>query len=73
MEKKLIGVAYWIGIICAVIAILARGLALIGVFIFPISPSKIEFSYWSFLEGAVLFFVMAIASSVVTWAKAQKS
>jgi len=45
----------------------------LGISIFPASDlGKIPISYRSFLDGAILFFIMAIASSVVAWAKAQK-
>lgn len=66
MSKQLISVAYWIGMASTVLAIIDRGLLMIGVSVFkPLSPK-------SFLEGAVLFFVMAIASYVM-WAKTEKS
>jgi len=77
LEKKLSIVAYWIGIVSTVLAIILRGLAVLGIFLFPSTPlaggDKIPVSYRTFLEGAVLFFVMAIASSVIAWAKAQKA
>jgi hypothetical protein len=65
MSKQLISVAYWIGMASTVLAIIDRGLLMIGVSVFkPLSPK-------SFLEGAVLFFVMAIASYVMS-AKTEK-
>ena len=74
MEKKLCTVAYWIGIISTVLALITRLLAVIGVFVFPAPTSgRIAISYKSFLDGAMLFFVMAIASSVAMWVKQQKS
>jgi len=74
MEKLLCTAAYWIGVISTVLALITRGLTAIGVFVFPLtSPGKIPLSYRSFLDGAMLFFVMAIASSVAMWVKAQKS
>ncbi len=74
MEKQLCTVAYWIGIISTVLALVTRLLAAIGVWVFPAATSgKIPISYKSFLDGAMLFFVMAIASSVAMWVKQQKS
>ena len=75
MSKQLISVAYWIGMASTVLAIIDRGLLMIGVSVFPgvASPAgKVPLSPKSFLEGAVLFFVMAIASYVM-WAKTEKS
>ena len=79
MEKRICNAAYWIGIVCTVIALVMRGLSVVGVGgvsmtgggIHPAGTSPL--SYKSFLDGAMLFFVMAIASSVTLWAKAQKS
>ena len=75
MEKQICSAAYWIGIISAILALITRGLTVIGVFVLPVSSAggKIPISYKSFLDGAMLFFVMAIASSVTMWVKAQKS
>jgi hypothetical protein len=73
MEKQLCTVAYWIGIISTVLALITRALAVVGVFVFTGTPGKVPISYRSFLDGAMLFFVMAIASSVAMWVKQQKS
>ena len=74
MENQIGKVAYWLGIICTVIAIVTRGLAVIGIWALPGGGAgRISLSYKSFLDGAMLFFVMAIASSVAVWVKQQRS
>jgi hypothetical protein len=76
LEKQLSIAAYWIGIVSTVLALILRGLAVLGIFAFPSVPlagGKIPVSYRTFLEGAVLFFTMAIASTVIGWAKAQRA
>jgi len=74
MEKQLGTVAYWIGVASAVVAVITRLLTAIGVFVFPAATSgRIPISYRSFLDGALLFFVMAIASSAAMWVKQQRS
>lgn len=77
MERQLSVIAYWIGIASTVLALITRGLAVIGVQVFPTAQqtvgSRVPVSYRTFLEGAVLFFVMAIAGSVLSWAKTQRS
>jgi len=73
MEKQLCSAAYWIGIISSVLAVIGRGLAALGIFVSTAVPGKTPISYRSFLDGAMLFFVMAIASSVTMWAKGQNS
>lgn len=75
MEKKLAIIAYWIGIACTVIAVIERGLAMIGVWGSP-SVSRfiwqMQLSGKSFLDGAMLFFLMAVASSAALWVKTHK-
>jgi len=74
MEKQLGTVAYWIGVISAVLAVITRLLAVLGHFALPAATAgRNPISYRSFLDGAMLFFVMAIASSVAMWVKQQKS
>ncbi len=74
MEKQLCTIAYWIGVISTVLALITRLLAVIGVHVFPAATEgQIPISYRSFLDGAMLFFVMAIASSVAMWVKSPKS
>jgi hypothetical protein len=76
LEKQLATAAYWIGLVSTVLALITRGLTVLGIFVFPVptaTPGKIPISYRSFLDGAILFFIMAIASSVIVWAKAQKA
>ena len=77
MEKQLATAAYWIGVLSTALALILRGLAVLGVFVFPYTPTaaggKIPISYRTFLEGAILFFVMAIASAVIAWAKEQRA
>jgi large-conductance mechanosensitive channel len=72
MEKQLSVAAYWAGIISTVIAIIARGLAATGLFVSASSVGKVVISYHTFLIGAELFFLMAIAGSVITWVNAPK-
>jgi hypothetical protein len=73
LEKQLSIGAYWIAVVSTVLALITRLLAAMGIFVLPQTPGKIPISYRSFLDGAMLFFIMAIASSVIAWAKAQKT
>jgi hypothetical protein len=75
LEKQLATAAYWIGIVCTALALITRGLAALGInaFAFTVGPGRYSVSHRTFLEGAVLFFVMAIASAVIAWAKERKA
>ena len=75
MEKHLATTAYWIGILCTAIAVITRGLALMGMFVFSstYTQGRNPMSYRTFLEGAVLFFLMAIASAWIASNRQQKA
>lgn len=75
MEKQLATAAYWIGILSTTVALVMRGLAMLGVFAYSpaVMGGKNPITYRTFLEGAILFFIMAIASAVIAWAKERKS
>jgi hypothetical protein len=63
MEKRLSAISYWLGLICTVLALIFRMLtALNKIPPFLGVPGGTAISYLSFLHGAVLFFLMAIAS-----------
>jgi hypothetical protein len=70
MEKQLSNVGYWLGLFCTVVALILRGLG--ALHIYPttiVSASEHAISYTSFLRGAILFFLLAIAS----WCRTAKS
>jgi hypothetical protein len=73
VEKQLATASYWIGIVSTFLAVVGRLLAAVGVFVPTATPEKFPISYRSFLDGAILFFMMAIASSLMAWAKEQKA
>lgn len=64
MEKTIIKASYWLGILCFLLAVLARALNILG-------PDSLHFvskgapvSYHSFVEAAVLFYLTAIATGI---------
>ena len=70
MEKQLSLLGYWLGLLCTVLALIFRmftALNMIPPFIGL--PGGSAISYLSFLHGAVLFFLLAIAS----WCRTAKS
>jgi hypothetical protein len=73
VEKQLATAAYWIGIVSTLVALAMRALAVMGIFEFSPSVGRHPISYRTFLEGAVLFFVMAIASGVLALTKERRA
>ena len=70
MEKQLSAIGYWLGLICTALALIFRMLAAFNRFP-PLTGAGggTAISYLSFLHGAALFFLLAIAS----WCRTAKS
>jgi len=63
MEKHLSVLGYWLGVISAVLALIFRAFAALNVIPPHMGlPGGNAISYLSFLHGAALFFLLAIAS-----------
>ncbi|MFY9801624.1 MAG: hypothetical protein WA211_01265 [Candidatus Acidiferrales bacterium] len=63
MEKQLSALGYWLGVICTALALIFRALTVINMIPPHMGlPGGNALSYMSFLHGAVLFFLLAIAS-----------
>ncbi|MGP8251669.1 MAG: hypothetical protein ACLQHF_06510 [Terracidiphilus sp.] len=69
MEKHLSTIGYWLGLICAVLALIFRLVSFFHVLTVHIGVSGKPISHSSFLEAAELFFLLAIAS----WCRTAKS
>jgi hypothetical protein len=76
LEKRLSTTAFWIAIASTAVALITRSLALVG--ILAVEPGirggkYFPLTYRTFLEGAVLFFVMAIASAAIALLKEKRA
>jgi hypothetical protein len=70
MEKYLSAAGYWLGLVCTVLALISRVLIAFNFNLSRIGVSNgIVISYNSFLHGAVLFFLLTIA----TWCRTAKN
>jgi len=67
MEKQLSTIGYWLGLMCTVLALIFRMFTALKM-IPPLMgvPGGTAISYLSFFHGAVLFFLLGIASSCRT-------
>lgn len=72
MEKHIIQWGYWLGVVCVVLAVVTRGLNVLGV-VNLLTGRGNPIGYRSFLDGALLFFLAAIATSAYAWFKTHKS
>jgi hypothetical protein len=73
MEKKVAQVTYWLGIICAGVAVILRANAAFGLSAFFFKTNGNPVGSYSFLHASILFFVWSIATACVAWTKKQGS
>jgi hypothetical protein len=64
MAKQIINWSYWLGAVCAILALLARAFNALGVrFFLSFSTRGNPIDYRTFLDGAILLFVICIATA----------
>ncbi len=73
MEKHIAVYSYWLGIVCTVLTIILRALAVFGIWPDFVPAEGAFISYYTFLRGAILLFLLAIASRQVGDWRADKS
>ena len=73
MEKHIIIWSYWLGLASAVIALVTRACNAFGIWVPQNMLQGRSLWYMSFYKGALLFFLIAIATANYTWARGQKS
>jgi hypothetical protein len=65
MEKHIAVVSYWLGIVSTVLTIILRALAAFGIWPNLVPADGASISYYTFLRGAILLFLLSIASRQV--------
>jgi hypothetical protein len=63
MVKLLIRVSYWLGVVCIVLAVLSKAFNALGLNVLQFMTRGNDVGYHSYVLGAVLFFLMAIATA----------
>jgi hypothetical protein len=63
MEKYILMVSYWLGILCAVLAIVARISSSLGYEMVTLNARGHAIDYHSLLDAALLFLFVAMASA----------
>ncbi len=73
MEKQIVTVSYWLGLLSSLIALGLRALSIFGI----LSPRVVEQGktlwYMSFYKGALLFFLIAIATASYASVRCEKT
>ena len=63
MEKYILKVSYWLGIICAIVAIVMRASSSLGFEFVQLNTRGHSIDYHSLLDAALLFLFIAMASA----------
>ena len=72
MEKHIVTWSYWLGLASTAIALVLRSLSVSGILTAVVVRQGQTLGYMSFYKGALLFFVIAIATASYTWVRGQK-
>ena len=73
MEKHIMRWSYWLGVACVVAAVVIRVLNTFGLSTMLIQTRGNPISYRSFVDGALLFLITAIATAGFLWFKRQNA
>ena len=63
MRKYVITCSFWLGTMCAALAVLARGLDILGINTLNFSTKGSEIGYHTFMDGSFLFYIVSIATA----------
>jgi len=73
VEKRIVTLSYWLGLLSSIVALGLRGLNIFGV----LSPCVVQQGrtlwYMSFYKGALLFFLIAIATASYASVRCEKT
>ena len=73
MEKQLVTVSYWLGLLSALLALGMRAFNVLGVIISNVALVRSTTSYNGFYKGALLFFLIAIATVCTASTRSEKT
>ncbi len=63
MGKQIIKLSYWLGAVCAVLALVSRAFNALGIRFLAFTTRGSTIDFRTFLDGAILLFVISIATA----------
>ncbi len=73
MEKQIMRWSYWLGVACVVLAVVTRILNTLGLSTVLLQTRGNAISYRTFVDGASLLLITAIATAGFAWFKQQNT
>ena len=72
MEKPIMAITYWLGLLCLLVAVVFRGLSILGTLSRSLGLVVSSAGYNSAYKGALLFLVAAIATAAYAEVRGRK-
>jgi hypothetical protein len=73
VEKQIVTVSYWLGLLSTLLALALRLLNMLGILTTRVVDQGKTLWYMSFYKGALLFFVIAIATASYASVRGEKN
>ena len=73
MHRQIVSLSYWLGLLSSLVALGLRGLNAIGILEPEVVKQGHTVWYMSFYKGALLFFMIAIATASYTFVRSEKA
>jgi hypothetical protein len=73
LGKQIVTASYWLGIVSSLVALGLRSINILGMQIPTLIKRGQALSYMSFYRGALLFFLIAIATASYAWVREGKT
>lgn len=73
MEKQIVTVTYWLGLLSSLITLALRALNVFGILAPTVVQQGKTLWYMSFFKGALLFFLISIATAGYSLARREKT
>jgi len=72
VEKHIVKWTYWLGLLCAAVALIIRGLEVMGMYVSDYLPVWVKIGYMSFYKAGLLLLAVSIATATMIGARNQK-
>jgi hypothetical protein len=73
VEKQIVTVSYWLGLLSSLLALVLRALNIFGILSARVVQQGKTLWYMSFYKGALLFFLIAIATASYASVRGEKT
>jgi len=73
VQKLIVTASYWLGLLCTLIAVVLRALNIFGILTATVVQHGRNIWFLMFFRGAILLFLIAIATACYAWMRGEKT